>query len=187
MMKRISLSLLCVFCVSVARAAVVDANIFYFTDGITADADTTHAATLYSFIIGFNLDKKGMYQVGWNYGSHSTETKNETDTVTYKSTQMGPAFIMYFDKNRAFRFSFSYNLETTGEYDNGTGTAEEWRGTALNADLGYQFRFEDVFSLGLRLNYSTTSYAESIVGNTKEDVSHKKNIIYPSVAFTLDL
>lgn len=169
-----------------AHAAVVDMNIFYFTDGITADEDSSHASTLYNFLLGFDLDKKGMYQVGWNYSSHSTETENDGQTVTYKSTQMGPGFVIYMDKKREFRFGFSYNLKTLATYEANGGTEKDWRGTSMNADLGYQVRFEDAFSIGLRINYSQASYDESVEDTTKEDVSHKKTIIYPSAALTLD-
>jgi hypothetical protein len=183
--KFLGVLLFCI-CAQVAEAAVVDANVFYFTDNITADENTSHAATLFNLLIGFDIDKKGMYQVGWSYASHTTETIDDASTVSYKSTQMGPGFVCYLDKSRGLRFGFAYLLKTLADYERTGGTAAEWRGTAMNADFGYQFRFDGMFSLGLRLNYSTTSYNESVVGTTKEDISHKKVIIYPSIAFTLD-
>lgn len=174
-------------CISVqTHAYVIDANIFYFTDALTADEDTEHSATFYSLLFGFDIDKKGMYQVGWNYAAHATETKINSEETSYKSTQMGPGFVIYFNKDRTFRFGFSYNLKTLSDYKRNSGDSEEWRGTAMNADIGYQFRFDQAFSLGLRLNYSTTSYDESVTETTKEDVTHKKVLIYPSVALTLD-
>jgi hypothetical protein len=169
-----------------ARAFVFDTNVLYYTDTTTAAKESSHGATMYDVLIGFDVDKKGMYQVGWNYSGHSTETKDDSTTISYKSTQMGPGFVFYFDKDRSWRLGFSYNLKTTATYTYGSGTEEEWRGSTMNGTFGYQLRFGDGFSLGIRMNYSSASYSEKVITTTKTDVSYKKSMIYPSIAITLD-
>ncbi len=183
---RLSLFTIAVLISHAASAFVVDLNALYYTDTTTAAQDTSHKSTLFDLLIGFDIDKKGNYQVGWDYASHTTETVDNTTTISYKSTQMGPGFIFYVDKDRAFRFGFSYNLKTTAKYTQGVLPEEEWRGTAMNANFGYQFRFDSVTSLGLRLNYSTTSYYEKVITTVKTDTSYKKVMIFPTIAFTLD-
>jgi hypothetical protein len=169
-----------------AHAFVADANIFYFTDTTAETKTTSHKATLYDILVGFDLDKKGQYQAGWAYSGYTTATESNSQTTDYKATGMGPGFIFYLNKTATVRFGFSYLYKTIADYTPAGGTQENWRGTMMNANFGYQFRFEGAFSLGLRMNYSSGSFSEKVVSSTKTDVSNKKTIIYPSIALTVD-
>lgn len=171
-----------------ANAFVFDTNVFYFSDKITATEDSAHNTTYFDLLVGFDLDKKGMYQVGWNYSSHASTTDNDGDEVIYKTTtQMGPGFVAYLNKSRSLRFGFAYNYKLVADYKANGGDEEEWRGTSMVANFGYQIRFDSAFSLGLRFNYVGATIEESIdTSNVKDEVSHKKTIIYPSIALTID-
>jgi hypothetical protein len=171
-----------------ANAFVFDTNAFYFSDKITATEDSGHDTMYFDVLLGFDLDKKGMYQVGWNYSSHSSTTDNDGDEITYKTTtQMGPGLVAYLNKSRSLRFGFAYNYKLVADYKANAGSEEEWRGTSMVANFGYQIRFDSAFSLGLRFNYVSATIEESInTADVKDDVSHKKTIIYPSIAFTID-
>lgn len=189
-MKRIVLVtflLMNILFTEVVRATVMDLNLLYFTDSLSTNETTSYGATFYNLFLGLNLNRDGSYQMGWNYSNHLTESKESGVNVSYKTTQMGPGFIAYLDKKKAFRLGVSYNLVTTGSHQRSGEAKEDWRGTAINADIGYQIRFESRMSLGLRLNYSSASYVESRQNSTVEDISHKKNLIYPSVALTFEL
>jgi len=168
------------------KATVIDLNLYYFTDGLVAAEESTYGATLYSAFIGFDLGREGHYQVGWNYSSHATETVENTTTVTYSSTQMGPGFVFYMGKKRNWRLGASYNLVTEGTYQRTGGTEEALRGSSMNADFGYQLRFESSLSIGFRINYVSTSFSESREATTVEDVSYSKSLIYPSAALTFE-
>lgn len=171
---------------SAAGGAVFDLNTFYLTDTLSTDDTDEHAITIYAFFLGFMLDNKKRFQLGWNYASYTTNNSSAGTETEYTSPQMGPAFVMFIDKDRNWRFSFAYNLVTTAEYTSGS-TSEEWRGSGMAGDLGYQFQATEIFSFGLRLNYSTTAFSESLVGTTQSSVSHSKALIYPSIALTVEL
>ena len=170
-----------------SHAFVIDSNVFYFTDDTESDTDNSNAVTSYTFFIGFNLDKKGRYQAGWNYTSDSTEDDLNGQKEEYSSTQMGPAFVYFLDKELTWRLYFAYNLKTTADFTPTSGAKEEWRGTSMIFNFGYQLAISESFAVGVRLNYSSSDYDESVVGTTKEDVSFSKVMMYPSLAITLDL
>lgn len=182
------LILLTLFTAARARAFVIDTNLFYLSDSITADENSSHAATYFDILVGFDIDKKGMYQIGWNYSSHSSTTENNGNEVTFKtSTEMGPGFVVYMNKKRTLRFGFAYNYKMIADYEANGGAKAEWRGTSMLANFGYQIRWDGITSLGIRLNYVSITADESVnTSNTKQDVSHKKSILYPSIALTLD-
>lgn len=169
-----------------AQAFVFDANVFYFTDETDGEEKTSNAVTAYAFFIGFSLDKKGRYLAGWNYATYATTDEGPSLKDEYSSTQMGPAFIAFLDRNRTWRVGFAYNLSTTAEFKQESAQEEEWRGTGMAFDFGYQLYISELSSLGIRLNYTSTDFDESVLDTTKEDVSYSKVMIYPSLALTLD-
>ncbi|MEK6556661.1 MAG: hypothetical protein AABZ31_15535 [Bdellovibrionota bacterium] len=166
------------------HAAVIDMNVFYFTDTTSGETDSSHSVTAYAFYFGFSIDKKGRYVAGWNYASYTTATEDDATTIDYSSTQMGPAFIIYLDRDHNWRLGLAYNLETNATYERTGAAEEEWRGTGIAADIGYQFYFSEMFSLGARLNYQQSSYSETVTDTTKEDVSYSKDLIYPSMGLS---
>lgn len=169
-----------------AKAAVIDINSFYLSDGMTSSTTNAVGKTFYSALIGFNIDKKGLFQLGWNYASYSTSDTVASGTpVTYVSTQMGPALVLYLNKDRNWRFGLAYNL-TTKALSNATGASEEWRGTGIAGDLGYQIPVNETFSFGFRLNYSTTSFTEQVISTTITKINYKRTFIYPSISLAYE-
>ena len=166
---------------------VLDADGLYFSDDISASNKSSESATLFSGFAGFGIDKRNMYELGWNYSNHSTSTVNASSTAGYNANEMGPEVVSYLDKDRNWRFSLAYDLVTAANYSVTGSSNEKWEGYAINTNIGYQFRWDSDVSIGLRLNYSLDSYSQSVVGSTTTSVSNSKTLIYPSVALTLEM
>ncbi len=171
---------------SQSQAFVFDINTFYFSDSLKTSDSSTTSRTFYNLFLGFSLDKKDRYQVGWSYASFSTSDKAGDFNQTYSSTQMGPGFLWYLDKRRQWRLGLYYHLKVDGKYKTTGSVAEELRGSAFAADFGYQIPMTESFSLAIRLNYSSTSYNESFEEDTKTDVSYSRGIIYPSIGLNFE-
>lgn len=161
--------------------AFFELNAYYTSESLATTSTTTNNRMIIEGSIGFKVDKKGSYLVGWNYGMFST-TDTSTDTTTYTSTQMGPRFIYIIDKDQNWSIGAGYYLVTTGAYKAGSGTEEKWKGTALKLDFGYNHQVSDSFFAGLRLNYSSATYTEQLIGETTyATVSYSKTMMYPSI------
>lgn len=173
------------FCSVFVDAAILDFNAFYLTDTLKESATTKDNKTIYSGFVGFGLDKKKSFNVGWSYSSFTTIYKDSTTKKTYKSTQMGPGFVWFLDKDAHWRLGFSYNLSTDATYQLTGSTKEEWSGTSSNADFGYQIAVSESFMLGMRLNYSVTTIKSKLIDNTQTNVTYRKTLIYPSIGMTL--
>ncbi len=162
--------------------AYVELNGFYTSDALTVTGGSAASGrTYFEGAIGFEIDKKGRYLVGWGYASFSTTDTSGGTTTTYSSSQMGPRFLWIIDKKKNWSLGLAYYLVTTGSYAPSGGTSEQWKGTALKADFGYNFPVTEKFHLGLRMNYSSATYTEKFVGEAYTKVSNTKSAIYPSV------
>lgn len=170
-----------------ASNSVLDINTLYFTNTLTQTTEDSNSVTVYSAFAGFNVDKKGYFTLGWNYGAYSTVSTVGATTKTYTSSQMGPGFIFCLDKSREWRLGFAYNLVTVNKYTVTGAVAQEWTGTGMAADFGYQFHFNDSFALGVRLNYSSSTFTKKLIGTTQTNVSYSKALIYPSLAITFEI
>ena len=136
---------------------------------------------LYDAAIGFSIDRKSYYNVGWNYTGHVT-TKVTTTTETYTSTQMGPRFLLFFDKKKIFSTGFSYNLLANATFNNGT-TTYTWKGTGIKADFGLNLPMGQIGLVGIRINYSSTSYNQQLQNATTFSViAYNRTFIYPSIS-----
>lgn len=161
--------------------AFVELNTFYFSDAMSAAATTSSNRMNIEAALGFAVDNKNRYLVGWGYNM-MTSTDASTTTATYSSTQMGPRFIVGIDKNNEWTVGLAYYLVTNASYDSGGGSSVTWKGTALKFDLGYSFKLSDSFMLGIRGNYSSASYTEQLVGSTTYSaVGYSRTSMYPSL------
>ena len=165
----------------------LDTNLFYDSDSLTAASTTSSTKTLYDVSFGFGVDKKDHFQVGWNITGHSLSDTSSGTVTSYASTQMGPIFIFNFGKDRNWRLSAAYNLQTSGTYTAGSASQEKWKGTGIGSSFGYQYSVTSSFYFGLRLNYSMTTYTESLIGLTYSTISYKRTLMYPSIALTFEL
>ncbi|MEK7356310.1 MAG: hypothetical protein AAB250_07660 [Bdellovibrionota bacterium] len=161
--------------------AYVELNAFYFSDAMTAAASTTNNRMNIEVSVGFAVDKRNQYLVGWGYHM-MTASDGATTTATYSSTQMGPRFIYSIDKNNEWTLGLAYYLVTTAAYDDGAGTSVTWKGTALKFDFGYNFPNSGDLDIGIRMNYSSASYVEQLVGSsTYSVVAYTRTSMYPSI------
>lgn len=160
-------------------------NAFYLSDSLGASSSTNaNAMTVFEACLGFSIDKKANYLVGWNYSSFSTNATSSgvpSDSVKYTSTQMGPRFLIMFDKDHNWSLGLGYYLTTSGSYTLGTASAETWSGTAYKVDLGYNFTIKEDFFFGVRMNYSSSTYTQSLVGTTYSSTTNTRTLIYPSL------
>lgn len=191
MMKRLAIDILILFLglltisfVEMDTAeAYIELNGFYSSESLTAGTNATNSRMFFDFSIGFAVDKKARYLVGWNYSMHSAADGTST-TQTYSSTQMGPRFIWFVDKDNSWSLGLGYYLVTNATFDSGGGTTEKWKGTAIKADFGYNFAVGSQSYAGIRLNYSMANYNEKLVGETTySTVSYSKTAMYPSIYY----
>jgi hypothetical protein len=164
-----------------------DTNLYYASDSLKTTATDSNSKMLYDICFGFGVSKNNKFQVGWNYTGHSFTDTVASVATTYTSTQMGPRFIYYFDKDRNWRSSLAYNLSTSATYTAGSNPAEKWKGTGISLDFGYQMKLSDSFAFGIRLSYTTSTFTESLVNNTTySTISYNRSFMYPSVATTYE-
>lgn len=161
--------------------AYLELNVYYNSDSFKNEETNSNTIMLYDASVGFGIDKKGYYNVGWNYSGSSTSKSDGTTTETYSSTQMGPRFLFFFDKAKMFNLGLTYNISTKGSFNDGN-TTYTWKGTALKADFGVNFPIGETTLLGLRLNYSAASYNEQLEGSANySTVSYNRTFMYPSI------
>jgi|GEM_PF-5968223 len=165
---------------------VIDANVFYFTDNFTYGSApaSQYKRILYDLSVGMPVTKKNRFLIGWNYASYTFTETTSTET-SLKVTDMGPKLTYYFDKDRTWVASFTYNLITKGGYT-GAGAAEtELRGTSMKVEAGYMPQMWSSVFMGAKLNYYKASFKEEITGQTAlAQVTHSRAVIYPTFAVT---
>ena len=161
--------------------AFIELGGFYYSQGQTTTATTSSARTFFEGTLGYRIDKAGQYLVGWGVASHS-QTDSATVSTTYSSLQMGPRFLWMIDKAKNWSFGFAYYIVTKATYSDGV-TSETWKGTALHVDAGYNIPINESFLVGFRLNYSSATYTERLVGAaTYSEISYTKTFIYPGIS-----
>jgi hypothetical protein len=159
--------------------AFIELNAFYFTDTMSAATTPSSNRMFIETTLGFMVDKNGQYLVGWAYGMFNA-TDNNGSAVTYASTQMGPRFVWNMDKQHHWSLGLGYYLISKASFN--AGTDEQWKGSAIKADIGYNLDIAERFQLGLRLNYSAASYTEKLIGSsTYSTIGYTRTFMYPSV------
>lgn len=168
---------------SPGHALTFDVNAFYYSDDLTAASTTVTSRLIWDFAIMLNLDRKGRVVMGWSYGS--VAATDETASVTeYASTEMGPRFGYYLDKDYLWSVFFTYNLVSTADFTTGGGATEEWRGTTMRGELGYMPIATESFFAGIKLIYYKAAYNEQVTGSTTLATnSYGRAMIYPSLSF----
>lgn len=164
-------------------SAFFELNAFYYSDTMTTSGSAAHNRMNIEGCLGFAIDKKDKYLVGWGY--HMMTSSNQAvgaQAETYSSTQMGPRFIVGVDKNNEWTVGLAYYLVTNASYSDGSGSSVTWKGTALKFDFGYNFAVSENFSLGMRFNYASATYSEQLVGSTTySTVGYAATSMYPSL------
>jgi hypothetical protein len=183
MIQKLILFILCSVAVH-AQAGMLDLNLFYTSDSLTNASSSTYGKTFYDFVAALNIDHKGAYQIGWSYGSYSSTETTAGATTTYAATQMGPKIIFSLNKDHNWLLGLTYNILSSASFQAGAAPAETWRGTAYAADIGYHQLITESLMMGLRLNYSASTYTEKLIGTAYSTVSYTRSFIYPSFAIS---
>jgi hypothetical protein len=179
-MHRFLLFVFTLFVVSRAEA-YAELNAFYKTEALSAATSSASSRMFVEVSLGFGIDHESRYLVGWNYGMFTT-SDTTTTTTSYSSTQMGPRFVWFMNKAKTWSLGIGYNLVTTATFTPAGGTAEVWKGTALKFDVGYNFPLSENWFVGVRMNYSSASYSERLVGSTTySTVGYTSVLTYPSI------
>jgi hypothetical protein len=177
------IGLICFYLLCATQAwAYVELNGFYSSDALAqTSGNRTDSKMYFEGAIGFSIDKASRWLAGWGYASFSNaESAGAGSDVKYSSTQMGPRFVYNIDKAKNWSMALAYYLVTKAEYSASGGTSEQWKGTALKFDAGYNLPITESFFVGLRMNYSAASYTDKYVGSTWTTESNTKTSIYPS-------
>lgn len=160
--------------------AYIEFNAFYLSDSLATTETVASTKMFIEGAVGFSIDRKGTYLVGWNYSLYST-SDSSTTTDTYSSSQMGPRFLFMLDKGHNWSLGLGYYLVTTATFSSGAGGEQKWKGTALKADIGYSMDVSESVKFGVRMNYSSASYSEQLVGETDYSVvTNSRSHIFPS-------
>lgn len=166
------------------NALVLDLNAFYDTKTLTTATQETGNKMLLDVTVAMDVLKKPRLVLGWSYGIFST-TDTTTTTTTITTSDMGPRFGWFIDKDEKWSFFVTYNLLASATYTPGGSTASTLRGTSIKADVGWTLPVSDNFFCGIKLNYYSATYAESLVGgSTFTQISYARSFIYPSVVFS---
>ncbi len=178
-------SLLCLAPSVGVCGALIDANVFYFSDAFAySEETTTFNRTMWDFFIGMGLNKKNAYVLGWNYDSMSFDDNPGTATKL-TVTDMGPKFLAYLNKERTWVIGFTYNLITKGKYTEGSAAAVELRGSAMKVEVGYTPEVSEGILIGAKLNYYKASFNETVVNESITKATNGRTVIYPTLSFTV--
>lgn len=163
-----------------------DASAFYFSDTFTLDTDATNGVTLWATSLNTSIAKSKNFFFGWSIlGVAHTQDPGTGTAATYSSTEMGPR-LLYINKSGAGHVAVAYHLRNTTTYDSGSGSAANFYGTAIFAEIGYLPEWSGDLRIGLKLNYYAATFAESVVdGTTYSQISYAKNLITPALALSL--
>lgn len=168
-----------------AMATYLETDFFYYTDNFASATTTSANRLFFEVTLGFST-AKGRFIYGWDYVSNSA-TDSGTAATSYTSTQMGPKFIWFMNKNRTYSLGFAYLLSSTANYSAGGGAAAEtWTGTVMKADLGYNFWVSDSWTAGFHLNYSQASFNRQLISGTYTENSYSRTFIYPTINLAVD-
>lgn len=159
--------------------AFLELNAFYFADTLNTGTASTSTRMFVETALGFMIDKNGRYYAGWAYAMHNASDSPSGTAVTYTSSEMGPRFILMLDKGKEWSVGLGYYLVTKAVYS--AGTSQNWSGTALKVDFGYNFNVNESFQLGVRMNYSAATYSSTLVGTAYSTSSNSRTYIYPSL------
>ncbi len=166
----------------VASAALfVDFNFLYLNDSTKVDTTGTNTSTLMDFAIGYDVDKKGEFQLGWAYSTRATSSGAGTPE-TYASTEMGPQFKWYFTKDRTWSIHATYLLIGNATFKAlGGGAEQKWRGSGYKVDFGYGAPLSENFRLGMYLVYHTSNFNERVTGSTLDTIAYSRTFMLPMV------
>lgn len=170
-----------------AHAFIFDVNAFYFSDTFVPTAgQSTYVVTNYDLRIGFRVDTKERFYLGWSYSGSGTTLTQTAGSDVYTATEMGPSFLWALDKDKQWIISFAYNISSTATYTPAGGTSEIWKGPTLKAFIGYNFVITERVYFGPTLTYYMATYNEKIVGNTTYTaVANTRTQLYPALYFGL--
>lgn len=170
-----------------AQAFLFDVNGFYFSDTFAPNsASTVSTYTNYDVRIGFNVDKKQRFFIGWNYSGVSSSYTTTAGSTQYASTEMGPSFLWALNKDKTWIISFAYNISSTATYTASGGTPEKWKGATMKAYLGYNIEVSPDCFVGPTLTYYSANFNETIINEvTYSTTSNTRTQIYPAFYFGL--
>lgn len=164
--------------------AFFEFNAFYFTDSLTSSENANQSYTLFDLALGFPIDRQGRYSVGWNFSSYSVENRLGERSQN-NLTMMGPRFLIGINRQKTWTLGLTYNIESSATYRSDS-VSQTWKGTAIKADLGYNFELTERQFLAFRLNYLAASFNESLeAGDNYSKVNYARSQMFPSLAYLI--
>ncbi|MBT3584128.1 MAG: outer membrane beta-barrel protein [Halobacteriovoraceae bacterium] len=164
----------------VQAAFMFNVSTFYFTDSDNAGTTNfSYTRMNNNIFLGASMGKKEQFFFGVSYMMITRSNSNGSDTDEVSTTEIGPTFLYYFNKDRNWYVSGGWLPFAKGDRTL-TGVSEDIDGSGLHGAFGYQVKFSKHFYLGASINYHSTSITESIdSANTKSDVSNSYSTIMP--------
>src|SRR5262249_37909741 len=150
-----------------AHAFIFDMNLFYYSDTLAPTAGTTtYSVTNYDVRLGWNVDSKERFYLGWNYSGTSLALSQTAGSTAYTSSEMGPSFLWALGKDHEWIISFAYNISSQATYTPPGGTPETWKGPTLSGYFGYNIALSPNMYMGPTITYHSATFNEKIVNNT---------------------
>ncbi len=160
--------------------ALFEVSAAYASEALATDTSVTSNFSFFDFAYTIRATKGNWFWIGWSFASQAS---NDTLQNAFTGTAHGPRFLLQLGKSAAWTIGLNYLLISTGNYTPVGGTASEWQGTTIKADLGYAFELSEESRFGIRLNYVSNSYNKQFTNGAFAEISYSKSLITPAVAF----
>lgn len=163
-MKRIILILVLMIFSSLAFAKFEVQSSLGYTSESDGKTKNTFSDLTYHVFIGASIDNKEKLQIGPSYSSISNTFKS-TNTDTLATTEIGSRIMYYFNEERNFFVSVTWNPYASGKRK-ATNVSADITGWSYVASFGALMKTSSNFLLGGNLSYHSLAVSKGTVGTT---------------------
>jgi hypothetical protein len=169
---------------TISYGAYLDLNFLSFSDTLKTSSTTGISRSSYDVGIGVLMGKAENWIWALNIGGGNFADKAAATDVTFKFTDLGMKVGYFWNKQKSWFCTLSYNIESKAKYNDGSGEVE-LRGTSIKADLGYAYWPVETVGLAMKVLYYAPTFKESIAANAITNVSYSRTLLYPSIGLII--
>ncbi len=158
----------------------------YTTDSDSSAQKLNYATTRNVTLLGATFLKQRNGVIGQNivYWTRNAKEDYSGRVTNMNMLELGPRIQYFFDEIKTFYISAAYNIYAKGTRTIG-GVAEQVRGSSYLVGMGYHFKVNRTFFVGLSMNYHSLSLSEKTVDTTETKISDTYNSFWPGIEFSL--
>lgn len=161
---------------------MLDVDASNFQDSTTTSASVSETKSFYGAGVYVDVDSKSEYYLGATFANIATVDSLTAGTTSFGSQDIILGFRWVVDKSRTFMLSAGYGISSQGSYKAAASASTETiSGTSTYFKLTAAPEIKGRWNVGLSLIYYQSTYNQSIVSNTKSDVSYNKTLLFPSL------